>query len=535
MTNNGEPWIRITEIEYGGDSIKGEVILAQDKHQINTYRSGYALAPCAVQSHFGLGGVANLSAMTPTAGREALTNSSIQFLQTLVTGLERLVAEHLSSLPSADNSTRFMEWARRNNRFDLCGKVTVLSEPGSRNRPLETLIGQGEQESWNIYGGRDQTIINSFATEEQPLIVLAANHPRRDCQEGYLKRFVKAEPVPDRPTVFDKKQQALWTLQESALAFRIASILDSDYFVNCEVTYARISHGLPLVVSAEKMPVSLVLDSQSSTIAPILSLYDTDFASLTGFVKDFIRNAIFPKVAHLVPSSTRDGASAFLTSIRRPRDLFEYELADMGSLTDIWQEYTEGHISMKEAVQQSERIVRGNIQILDSSAQSPLREVLSDVVANQRLYSSMKTDDALSAMPAIVRGDVESDAKLLFVPEGEIPLSDYRGFLAVTDRVRRENTDFFLQPHRTELVWGGQRAMYIFEHHSGTFSLYYDLQGNVLLPSGPNGCRMPSCTIIVKNQIYIPIPDIVLDSFRVNEGERKRFEVRSDLLFPDPL
>ena len=531
---NGEPWVRVTNLRDGSDPINGEVILAQDRHQIYAYRTGFALAASAVQSHFGLGGVANLSSLTPTAGREALTSPSVQFLQNLVAGLERLIAEYIGTLAVSDNSTRFMEWARQNNRFDLCHHIGVMLEPEGRFKSLITLNRSTDARTWNIYSGREQTIVDGFATDEQPLVVLSATQPRRGCQEGYLRNFSNVASVPDRPTVIDTKPESKWSLGESALAFRLGATLESDYFVPCIVQYARISHGLPLIVETSQKPVLITLDSNSSTIAPMLQLYETDYEALTGFVKDFIRNAIFPKVSSLVPSSTRDGAAAFLKSIRRPPDLFEYEHTDLGSLNEIWHEYALGSISMVEAARRSASISRSTVQVLEPANASTVEEVLSDVVANDKLLASVELEDELTALPAITRPEVESDAKLLLVPAEEEPLRGYRGFLALTDRVRREHTDFFLQPHRTEIVWGGQKAMYIFQHHSGEFSLYYDLQGNELLPGGPSGCRIPTSTMIVKNQVYIPIPDVILEGFWIGPGQRKSFEVRCDLLFPEP-
>ena len=175
----------------------------------------------------------------------------------------------------------------------------------------------------------------------------------------------------------------------------------------------------------------------------MLQLYETDYEALTGFVKDFIRNAIFPKVSSLVPSSTRDGAAAFLKSIRRPPDLFEYEHTDLGSLNEIWHEYALGSISMVEAARRSASIVRSTVQVLEPANASTVEEVLSDVVANDKLLAGVELEDELTALPAITRPEVESDAKLLLVPAEEEPLRGYRGFLALTDRVRREYTDFF--------------------------------------------------------------------------------------------
>ena len=531
---NAEPWVRITDMSNGSDSIAGEIILVQDRHQIHAFRSGFSLATTGVQSHFGLGGIANLATLTPTAGRDSLASSSIQFLQTLVTGLDRLIAEHVGTLSVSDNNTKFMEWVKAHNRFDLCNHIRVALEPGARSETLETFHRSHSDRRWNLYGGREQSIIDNFATDEQPLILLSMSRPRRDCQAGYLQQYSNVAPVSDQPTVMDRKHENQWSLGESALAFRLAAILESDYFVPSVVEYGRISHGLPLIVDVSSKPVTITLDSQSSTIAPILQLYETDYEALTGFVKDFIRNAIFQKVSKLVPSSTRDGAAAFLKSIRRPRDLFEYEHTDLGTLGEIWYEYAEGRITMIEAARQSASIARSTVQILEPAAASTVEEVLSDVIANERIMSDVQLDDELMALPAITRPDLESAAKLLLVGEGAEPFRGYRGFLALTDRVRRENTDFFLQPHRTEIVWGGQKALYIFQHHSGEFNLYYELQGQELLPNGPGGNRIPTCTIIVKDQVYIPIPDSVLTGFRVGPNERKSFEVRCDLLFPEP-
>ena len=531
---NAEPWVRVTGMSNGSDAIAGEIILAQDRHQIHAFRSGFSLAITGVQSHFGLGGMANLANLTPTAGRDSLASSSIQFLQSLVTGLDRLIAEHVGTLGASDNNTKFMEWVRAHNRFDLCEHIKVGLEPGARFETLGSFHRSKSGRLWNLYGGREQSIIDNFATDEQPLILLSASRPRRDCQEGYLQQYSDIAPVPDQPTVMERKPESQWSLGESALAFRLASILESDYFVPSVVEYGKISHGLPLIVDPSQKPVMITLDSQSSTIAPILQLYETDYEALTGFVKDFIRNAIFQKVSKLVPSSTRDGAAAFLKSIRRPRDLFEYEHTDLGSLSEIWHEYSEGHITMVEAARRSASIARSTLQILEPASASTVEEVLSDVLVNEKIMAGVQLDDELVALPAITRPDLESSAKLLLVGESMESFRGYRGFLALTDRVRRENTDFFLQPHRTEIVWGGQKALYIFQHHSGEFNLYYELQGQELFPNGPGGYRIPTFTIIIKNQVYIPIPDSVLEGFRVGPAERKSFEVRCDLLFPEP-
>ena len=533
VSPTGEPWVRVSELRESDNSISGEIILIQDRHQIHGYRSGFSLAVTGVQSYFGLGGVANLSLLTPTAGREALTTASVQFLQDIVTGLERLIAEYMGTLEVSDNNTKFMEWVRRHGRFELCDYLTVQLEPGKNDTPLSAFNRSQDSLQWNLYVGRDQSIIDSFATDERPLVVLAATQPRRACQEGYLNEYANISQVSDQPTVIELKPEFRWTLSESSLAFRICAVLESDYFVPSVVKYGKISHGLPLIVNSSTSPVEIILDSQSSTIEPILQLYDTDYSALSSFVKDFVRNAIFQKISALVPSSTRDGAAAFLKSIRRPADVFEYEHTDLGTLSEVWQEYAEGRISMVEAARRSASIAQSTIQIIDSASSSTVDQILSDVVENDKNMPSFGQEDELLALPPITRMDVSSTAKLLLVDEGEDALRGYRGFIALTDRYRRDNIDFFLQPHRTEVVWGGQKALYIFMHHSGEFGIYYELQGNEIMADGPGGARVPTCTIIVKDQIYLPIPTSLLANFEIGPTGRKRFEVRCDLLFTE--
>jgi molecular chaperone HtpG len=80
----------------------------------------------------------------------------------------------------------------------------------------------------------------------------------------------------------------------------------------------------------------------------------------------------------------------------------------------------------------------------------------------------------------------------------------------LTDRVREEKGDFFLQPHRTSVVWGGQKALFIFEHHSGEFGPYYDLQTQGPISEQSGGGSFETCTIVMKNRMFIPIPPSVL-------------------------
>lgn len=529
----GEVRVSIRSIVFRGVPISGEVVLLQGLHQIQTLRSHFGLAAAAVSSFYQFGGIADLAILQPTAGREAVTTESMQFLQTLVSSIDRFVSLEIAKTPAANQSTNFMNWASSHSRLDLCGQLKVQPTPSSLSFTLEELKETSKQHPLNAYQGSDVSLIASFGSEDNPLLVISRSKPRRTCELGYVRAYCNVAWVSDQPTILERNPQGGYTLAESAFALRMITILESDYFFNCNISFGKISHGLSLTVDRGSNPPEIVLDPDQGTVKVILSLYNSDYGSFGSMVKDYVRTVIFPKIADLVPSSTREGAEAFLRAIRRPRDVFEYELSDLGSLSDIWADYSEGRLTLGEAARRSSEVATANYQVVDRSQTRTVSQVVPDVLENARLLEGSGDEGDLSAQPAISRSDVSTNAKILIIPDSEPALKGYRCFLAITDRVRRDRGEFFYQPHRTEIVWGGQKVLYIFQHHSFEFGLYYDLQTSELIAEAPGGMTFPTCTIALKDTIYIPVPPQLSQAFVPPENAKKRFEVRCDLLYPE--
>jgi molecular chaperone HtpG len=533
-TRTGEVWLHLTNISFSSSAIVGSLILRQNLHQISTYRSRFALASTAVSSHYGFGGVANLSVLEPTAGREALTTSSLQLLQSIVSEVEKFVSEQIANTEHSNQNTGFMEWASIHSRYDLCSRLMIRLEPDSGSTALQDVRSKSQHTPFNYYQGSDDTIIAEYATEESPLIVVSTRQPRRRCELAYLQQYCRVVQVSDSPQVISRMPERDWSLSQSALALRLISILEVDYFVPARVDFGKLTHKVTVLVDVSKRPVDIVLDAGGSTIATIMKLYDTDYGSMTSMVKDFVRSVIFPRISHLVPSSTKQGAEAFLKAIRRPRELFEYEKSDLGSFAEIWQDYMDGKISLADAARQSTTIVRTSVQVFERAGTTRAADVIPDVLENEKLIAQAESEGDVEEqpLPAITRLEKQSSAKLLIIDDDEPALKGYRCFVALTERVRNTRGEFFLQPHRTEIVWGGQKALYIFQHHSGEFGLYYELQSNEVFAEVPGGRVFPTCTIILKNQVYIPVPDELRAHFIPQNG-KKQFEIRCELLYPD--
>jgi molecular chaperone HtpG len=538
LSNNADIWLRLSNISWHGAPLPGTMVLRTGMSTLRTFRSGFGLATVAVSSAYQFGGVVDLLVLEPTAGREALTVEGVQMLQSMMVGIDQYVTEILSGRDECDVSTPFMNWVARHRRTDLMGRLKATITPGDRVM-LGELQRRAVQQPILFYEGADAGVVKQHASEDRPVLVLARANPRRQCEQLFLKAHLRTETISDAPVVRKRKPSTDRSTAESGLAWRLEAILDTDYFVKAEVGFGTITHNLPILIEKDGDRLRVTLDPAGPSVRMLLEVFDRDFSVFGGLAKDFTRNLVFPRIAEYVPSSTRQGAEAFLAAIRKTRELFEYGDVDLGNLPKIWEDQEQGLITVDEAVQRSRRAVRTNVQIVDAGNAMRASQVVGDVIENEQALQHASGGAAGSdpdgsanfeATPAISRIEKETTAKLLLIDRNEPALRGYRSFLALSDRAREEMGEFFLQPHRTSVVWGGQRTLFIFLHHSGEFGLYYDLQTTEPIEAPAGGGPLPTATIVLKNSIYIPIPEPISASFVPVKGERKRFEVRADII-----
>ncbi|MDR5778096.1 ATP-binding protein [Caballeronia sp. LZ065] len=528
----GEVRVELSDIELNGEPIAGQMVLRQGVNALRTFRSRFGLAIASIPSTYQLGGVADFLILKPTAGREALTTESLAFLNLFAAPVDALISEHLANRPEANNSQAFINWTASHQRWDLCGQLRARIEPGD-SATLSELAGASKSNPLLVYAGSDPATLK-YASSERPLVQLARNAQRRQCEQNYLLQYSRAELLADEPKVLQRLQKAELTTAQLALVFRLAEILNSDYFLSANIDFGTISHGLPILVSAQT-PVSIVLDPDASNVRVMLQIYEKEYGAFGHLAKDFVRNVIFPRVSQHVPSATRQGTEAFLKTLQRTRDVFEYERGDLENLTLLWTDYLEGKITLEQASVKS-AAVRRSYQVLDPATTGRVRDVVPDVTEGEQFVNSTAgAAPDFGAMPPIQRTDISTDRKLLTIEEADPPLKGYRCFLALSKRIREERGEFFLQPHRTSVVWGGQKALFIFEHHSGEVGLYYDVQMSEPVASSPGGGSFETCTIVMKNQIFIPVPAPLQEAFMPEMGEVKRLEVRCDLLYIDAI
>lgn len=498
----------------------GSIILLQDRNVIRTLRSRFGLATVAMQSRYQWGGVIDLPFLKPTAGREALDAPSNQLLQQVVSAIDHAVSPIAAEHPASFNNDGFLRWIVATRQFKLCGALEVTPRPNNQPEPLATVV---KRSGLRYYSGRDESVIQRYASEDTPIVVVSRRTPRRDCELGYL-RSQRIQEVDTRPHVTRALEIGSLSFAHSALATRVARILEEDYFLAVDIRFGTISGELPVLVTDTNSPVVIYLDPASTSVAPLLVLYRDDFAAFEPFVKDFIRTTIFSRIANLVPSSTREGSEAFLRHLQSNREWFEYELEDKASLEDIFDELHAGRMTVADAKRRLASTERSFVEV-SRDGTAPLSSVIREPESE---VSQQDISDVFSAIPSIDRREEETSALIL---TSEVPVNGYRCFLAVSDRVQRDKGHFFLQPHSTDIVWGGRKVVFVFNHHSKLFGLYYDILCPGLVGSSSGGGPRTTATILTKNRTFIPIPDEIIEEFLPKANERKRLEVRCDILY----
>ncbi|WP_143539386.1 hypothetical protein [Rhizobium sp. AN6A] len=423
-----------------------------------------------------------------------------------------------------------MQWICSNGRYDLAGNLAIeVSEQDDVS--LKDAVSLSSKRTVRLYGGSDPTVIKTFSSEDSFLAILARNNPRRQCQEGYLRRYPAIEAIPDRPTVTNLQEGMDLSTSKWAVSYRLVSIISEDFFIDVEVAFGEISHGVVVMVDHSKRSgkTLIILNSVAQAVITLLQVYETHLDAFRSLAKDFARNVIFPHISHIVPSSTRQGAEAFIEAMRRKRETFEYDSDELDELPSIMKDYNEGKITLETLIDKSKFAAQTSVQIVEAA--SPVSDVVPDLIENERAVQDPTNHQTQwIAEPSILRTEIGSPAKLITIDPSEPDLRGYRCFIALAPRAFTEFGDFFTQPHSTSVVWGGQKALFIFIHHSGEFGVYYDMQTIDFVSESAGGGSHRTCTIMLRDRIYIPVPSSIQASFIPKSGEKKRFEIKADLI-----
>lgn len=535
MDPNGQVMARVTDVKLQGNPVWGDLVLVQSSGQLMGLRNYFGLAPIPVSGNYQLGGFANLSTLQPTAGREALSRDSIVHVHNLVALAENVVTELLAATDAADKNTAFLQHILSGNRLDLAGRVSIVVQPGDVSVPLGQVADFCKGKNWHYYAGTDGSIIRTFSGPDLYLVHVSQSNPRRKLQLRYLAQKLSVPEVPDQATILKCYAPNELLREEAAFLARVLATLCDDYLLaDATVEFADISHGVPIKFEKQESTLRMWIARDGSSVKPVVTSYHTAYEVFGGFVKDYVRNHLYQQISKYVPSSTREGVDALARVLQRNRELYRYEESELGDIEPLLGEYLAGDITLAQVLSVAKSAGRPSTQVVRKEQVGSLEEAIPDMASSPDNLQQA-SNQQFEAAPPIMREDLVSSLKILKTGNKHPQLNAFEMFLGLSDKMVRREGEFFRYPHTTKIIWAGHRIVYIFTEAAGKITLYYDIElRDPLEEKAAGGGMFPTTTLVLKNRVYVPVPQPLEPAFKLVDGV-KEFFVRFDAIMTADL
>lgn len=534
--SNGLVSIRVSDIVNNGTPLSGEIVLRQEMNSVYGLRNGFGLAAVPISSNFRWGGVVNMTKLVPTAGRDSLTRESVELVTGIMRSVETHVVETLGDYDICDVNQAFLSYVymHPDKTIPLGGRIRILRKPLDDRIKLNTVQRQMANRNVMYYAGHDEKIINTFANENTFLLTLGNESVRRNIQLRYLNQ-IGIPSVPDKVTIIRRYDFNALELPESSIVFRIQYVLEHDYFLNnVKVVYADISHEQPALVQEENGGLVVYLARNAKSILQLKAVYDSDYSVYDGFIKDYVRQHLYPKLSNYVPSSTREGAEALKRIMHQKQDLYTIENEEVGYAEEVIKDYISGKATLQDVHRASASAVNSQRQHFDVRDVGSVESIMPSVSVEAVKEPEQQQDAPVEiiAMPPVKNMDIYTEFKLLKTNEAYPALNNHKMFLGLSDKLFERYSDFFFEPHTTKVIWSTHKIVYVFTHASNQVSMYYDIDLKTVLPDGMTGGHpIITTTIITKNRIFVPVIPEMYQYFDLAQNQgRLEFYVRFDPL-----
>lgn len=514
-----------------GKPSAGGMWLRQGAGQIMGLRSRFGLAPAPLPTYYQLGGYIDFPFLTPTAGREALTRESIQTSSQLVPPLEEALSEAIKDTDLADSLPLFQQHLLILNRIQWANRVSIQMSPGDNRVELGKLQETFPNVDLHWYAGQDPDTINTFSSEDNPLVRVSQQSPRRELQNRYLNEIVQLKEIPQTATVLATYAPSELTWEEVSLTFSIARVLRADYLIDeVAVEWVKIGYNVPMLTEMVGERLIIRLSRSWGAVQALLRVIEATPDVGDGMTKDFVRVHVYDKIKAFVPSSQRAGLDALQKTLARRRELYRLEMDDRGELEPLLAEYLAGKVELGQVLTAAAQVSSAQTQRVSSDAVGNVENVLNDVVNAAVSPEPVQAISAPMAGSPILRLDTELRERLLTTDREVAQLNNHRMFLALSDRLFQLERDFFTFPHSTQVAWAGRRIVFLFGLANSPQNLYYDIELRGARNAGAaGGCPLITTTIVTKNKIFVPVPPALMDCFKVSD-DPVEFYVRFDML-----
>ena len=374
---NSLVYVKITNLKFQKKEIKGELILFQGATNSMCYRNYFGLSPIPVSSWYNLGGFINLSFLTPTAGREALSRDSIAVVESLLNSIEHQITVALADSDISNINISFQKYIANKAMLDFGKNVTIRVTPGTEEIKVSNIQNHNKDKTKSYYVGSNQESLQMFANENNDLFLPSPSNPRRQIQLHFLSKFNVKQQGDEIQVkkVFDKNELSV---PEGTILFKITNIITDDYLIkDVNVAFASISHGVTEVVRKKWEVLEIIIAKDSPSITQLIHFYNVDYSVLSGFVKDYVRGNLYQKFAQYVPSATKQGADALYKILLKSRELFKIDEEEQGEMDSLIADFLKGDASFEQVVKKSTSVMRAHTETVRVNQMGTIEEAIT--------------------------------------------------------------------------------------------------------------------------------------------------------------
>ena len=229
----------------------------------------------------------------------------------------------------------------------------------------------------------------------------------------YLTQHTNIDRVPEH-TIVDRIPATELTLDEAMFIVRLRGVLLDDYLIGeIEVSLADISHGVEFHTEVKGDTLQGIAISRTApAVRLVVECYRTARDVFTGFVKDFVREHLYPHIRPYILSSTQQGRDALYQRLKANKELFRLQESDYGEIEEELADYISGKTDLNRVLTTASRRRSSQWQRVSGYQVGRVEQELPDIIDTKIVE---ETSSEFGARPPIVRSGTESEMKVLTV------------------------------------------------------------------------------------------------------------------------
>ena len=331
---NGQAQVEVEKVLWEGKETEVRAVFETNTDVVAAYQYGFMLANVPVTTVFGLGGFVDSPVLRPTAGREAVTDTSRTLVQDILAAVERALAEHISAtsgLPERFSS--FYRYISQTGYWGLAGSATVRVHGAAGRVALDSMRGSPNGKIYFTGDGHDQAIMQAYAERQKLVVLLSTDGHRQRVERAYLEQHCNAAPLEDRVTCIRVVEEL--SFSRTVLQFHLQSRLRTQFLIDgLHVRAGELSHGAMLWTPKTKGgDKTLFVDFRHAQIERLVKLRES--LSFEAVFDIFIRDFVLPHLENSFPELRKRDFDALLKKLQSTVEYFEIDPGDISRIRQL--------------------------------------------------------------------------------------------------------------------------------------------------------------------------------------------------------